>query len=90
MTEPPAVRHECAVADRMESAALLVGGIHPRPHSLKDEQVVLLHMVDDAAFNVGDALGNEWGLDCLGFRRSQPELAEFVGVRPRAHSDSHH
>ena len=35
MTEPPAVRHECAVADRMERAALLVGGIlHARIPSL--------------------------------------------------------
>ena len=58
MIEPPAVRHEGAVAYRMERAALVAGGINRRPHSLNDEQVVLRNVVDNAAFDVGDTLGD--------------------------------
>ena len=51
---------------------------------------MLLHVVDDAAFDVGDAFRDERGLDRFGLRRSQPELPEFIGVGPRAGSNPHH
>jgi len=63
MTESPAVRHKCAVTDSMERAALVAIGINPCPHPFKDEQVVFLHVVDDAAFDVRNAFGDEWGLE---------------------------
>ena len=66
----------------MERAACVAVRINPCPHSLKDKQVVLFHVVDDPAFNVCDAFGDERGFDDFGLRRSQPELPELVGIRP--------
>lgn len=63
-----------------QRAALVAVGIRPGPHSLQDEQVVFLHLVDDAAFAVGDAFRDERGPDRFGLRRGEPELFEHPAL----------
>jgi hypothetical protein len=76
VTEPPAVRYNRAIVDRMERAAFAGGGIDPRPHALKDEQIMPFQMVDDAAFDAGDAFRDERSLYRFGLHRYQAELLE--------------
>ena len=73
MNQPAPMIHE-------QPAALVAVGIRPGPHSLQDEQVVFLHVVDDAAFDVGDAFRGERGPDRFGLRRGEPELFEHPAL----------
>jgi len=88
----PAVDREGAVAIVVDRAALLSLRVDPDPDRLEDEEAVFLDQgrIRHAAFDIGEALGDQRRAHVLGRLGRQLEGVELVDVRARAVADVDH
>src|ERR1035437_2126685 len=88
--ESSAVNHESTVPIGMESPTLFAPRIAPSFHPLQDEHVVFVHQtgVHHLAFDIGNALGDQWFLNLFSGYWRQAKGLEFIDVLPRTIADS--
>ena len=87
----PTRNHESAPSEMMKCARVLHAGINPSLEYFQYEKVVLAHhsVIDDLAFEIGEALDDEWWSNqrCLGWR--QMEFLELIQPAPGAVTYTH-
>jgi len=78
----PAIDDELAAAAMMNCLRILLSLIDPGFDHFENEEVIFAHQpgIDDLAFEVGEAFGNEWRGNLLGGRGRQTELLELIHI----------
>ena len=84
-----AVHNEGAIADVMDRLRFRLNRVDPGFQDLEDEQVISVHQacIDDPAFEIGVALGDQGSRNALGGKGCQPGCRELVGVTSGAVSN---
>ncbi|MCY1301924.1 hypothetical protein D9M70_515610 [compost metagenome] len=82
-----AIGRKNTVAAMMQGPPLLAVRVDPQPFGLQDEEVMGLGGIEHPAFDVGNALADQWRRDAACRLRRQAETLELVDSVARAIAD---